>query len=45
MEYKNGEQELTNRQKEVLAIYTRFHATNKHKMSSIPVCKIPENLK
>ena len=30
----------TERQKEVLAIYTRFHNANKHKMMPIPVCKI-----
>ena len=36
---------LTNRQEEVIKIYNRFHAANKHKMIPIPVCIIPENLK
>jgi NAD+ synthase len=30
----------TERQKEVLEIYNRFHTANKHKMVEIPVCKI-----
>jgi NAD+ synthase len=30
----------TERQKEVLEIYKRFHNSNKHKMVEIPVCKI-----
>ncbi len=29
------------RQKEVLKIYLRFHSANKHKMIAIPVCEIP----
>jgi len=42
----NGEEEiLTPRQKEVLAIYRRFHIQNKHKMDPIPVCKVPKDLK
>ena len=36
---------LDARQKEVLAIYRRFHRTNQHKMNPIPVCSIPESLK
>jgi len=39
------ESELSDRQKEVLAIYRRFHAANRHKMDSIPVCNIPDSLK
>lgn len=35
----------TERQKEVLKIYIRFHNANRHKMNSIPVCEIPEELK
>lgn len=35
---------LTDRQKEVLEIYNRFHTANKHKMVEIPVCKIPKFL-
>jgi len=36
---------LNERQKKVLSIYKGFHTANKHKMDSIPVCQIPENLK
>ena len=36
---------LTERQKEVLAIFRRFHAQNRHKMDPIPVIKIPEELR
>lgn len=36
---------LTERQQEVLKIYTRFNRANKHKMNPIPVCIIPEKLK
>ena len=31
---------LSERQKEVLAIYTRMHKANRHKMEAIPVCKL-----
>ena len=33
----SGGHELTNRQKEVLEIYNRFHNQNKHKMIPIPI--------
>lgn len=36
---------LSDRQKEVLAIYRRFNRANRHKMDPIPVCEIPENLR
>ena len=36
---------LTKRQKEVLSIYHRFHARNKHKMDPIPIIKIPDQLR
>ena len=36
---------LSERQKQVLHIYRRFHHANKHKMDPVPVCKIPEKLK
>jgi NAD+ synthase len=32
---------LTERQKQVLSIYTKFHLSNKHKMLPIPVCPLP----
>ena len=35
---------LSERQKEVLAIYRRMNATNQHKMRPIPVCEIPREL-
>ncbi len=40
MEFKGDEQKLSNRQKEVLAIFRRFNRANQHKMKPIPVCKI-----
>lgn len=36
---------LTTRQTDVLAIYKRFHAANRHKMEPIPVCEIPAALR
>ena len=36
---------LDNRQREVLAIYRRLNAGNKHKMEPIPVCMIPDALR
>lgn len=36
---------LSNRQKEVLEIFTKLHAANQHKMIPIPVCQIPKSLK
>lgn len=45
MLFKGDENELSNRQKEVLAIYNKFHIANKHKMIPIPVCLVPEGLK
>lgn len=41
----SGESALDSRQKEILAIYRKFHSANKHKMAPIPVLKIPESLK
>jgi NAD+ synthase len=40
-----GEDQLNARQKEVLAIYRRFHQINRHKMDPIPALKIPESLR
>jgi len=43
---KNKEtKNLSKRQQEVIEIYNKFHAANKHKMMAIPVCNIPDNLK
>lgn len=36
---------LTPRQEEVLAIYRRLHAANRHKMDPIPVCTVPDAVK
>ena len=45
MEFSGDEQVLSEREKEVLAIYQRLHRLNKHKMIPIPVCEIPKMLK
>ncbi|PWQ95837.1 NAD(+) synthase [Leucothrix pacifica] len=48
MEYdsaKQPESSLSEREKEVLAIYTRLNRANQHKMNPIPVCEIPADLK
>lgn len=37
--------DLTARQREVLAIFDRMHAANRHKMDPIPVCTIPAHLR
>lgn len=39
-----SEDDLTDRQKEVLTIYRKFNRANRHKMDPIPVCQIPEDL-
>jgi len=33
------------REREVFEIFMRFNTSNKHKMTAIPVCEIPKNLK
>ena len=47
MQYLDSSQKgpLNERQKNIVAIYKKFHVANKHKMDPIPVCRIPENLK
>lgn len=44
MEFDGKEGELSERQKEVLSIYRKFHRINQHKMIPIPVCAIPDSL-
>ena len=45
-EAESGDEEaLDARQKEVLAIYRRFHKANQHKMEPVPVLMIPEWLR
>lgn len=45
VETNGDESELSLREKEVLAIFKRMNAANRHKMIPIPVCKIPEAFK
>ena len=45
MEFQGNESGLSDRQREVLAIYRRFNAVNQHKMQPIPVCLIPDELR
>ncbi|WP_299977794.1 NAD(+) synthase [Desulfobacula sp.] len=47
MQYLESPQKepLSARQEKILAIYEKFHTTNKHKMDPVPVCRIPENFK
>lgn len=45
MDYTGNENDLSDRQLEVLKIYRKFHAQNKHKMEPIPVCIIPKEFK
>ena len=42
---KNDTSDLTERQKDVLKIYSTWHHKNKHKVEPIPVCLIPIKLK
>ena len=44
MNYKH-KKILTLREKKVLSIYNNLNSINKHKMISIPICKIPKQLK
>lgn len=45
MAFQGDASQITPRQKEVLAIFNRLNALNKHKMEPIPVCIVPTNLK
>lgn len=45
MEYKGDLNDLSDRQREVVEIYKRYHRANLHKMEPIPVCTIPSDLK
>ena len=42
---QKDDNEPSDRQKQVLQIYRQFHDANKHKMTPIPICKIPESLR
>ena len=41
MSFEGDENNISNRKKEVLAIYKSFNTKNKHKMIPIPVCIVP----
>ncbi len=45
MNFNGYDNSLSERKKEVLKIYTTFNHANKHKMTDIPVCKIPKHLR
>jgi NAD+ synthase len=45
MEYIGSEDNLSDRQREVLSIYRSYHRRNRHKMEPIPVCTIPDAVK
>jgi len=45
MMFTGEESTLSARQKEVLGIFRKFNAINKHKMVPIPVCEIPDTLR
>lgn len=45
MQFDGATDSLSERQKEVLAIYKRLNKMNSHKIEPIPVCLIPNNLK
>lgn len=45
MDFKGDETALGNREREVLTIYRRLNAANRHKMEPIPVCVIPDQLR
>ena len=45
MVFNGDKNSLTKRKKKVLEIYTNLNRANQHKMHSIPICKIPENIK
>ena len=45
MSFEGEAADLNARQREVLAIYRRLNAANRHKMEPIPVCLIPDALR
>lgn len=44
MEFKGSEEQLSQREMEVLAIFKKLNGMNQHKMNPIPVCQIPKDL-
>jgi NAD+ synthase len=45
LEKGTNPKEFNSEMKEKYTIYKKHHLANKHKMISIPVCKIPNELK
>ncbi len=45
MNYMEGNEKPSKREREVLAIYQKLNRQNQHKMQPIPVCTIPEDLR
>ena len=45
MAFNGNTNSLTERDKQVIQIYTKLNRANQHKMHAIPICEIPENLK
>ncbi|WP_093240027.1 NAD(+) synthase [Psychroflexus halocasei] len=45
MTFKGDVTQLSKRQTEVLEIFQRLNKQNQHKVTPIPICEIPENLK
>jgi NAD+ synthase len=43
MDFEGDENNLTNRQKEILVLYRKLNKVNQHKMQPIPVCLIPKS--
>lgn len=45
MAFSGNENQLDNRQSEILAIFRKLHRQNQHKMLPIPTCLIPDKLR
>ena len=45
MEFSDDEKKLSKREIEVLKIFKNLNKKNKHKMTPIPICNIPNSLK
>tara|TARA_B100001758_G_scaffold247957_1_gene269143 strand:- start:15512 stop:16285 length:774 start_codon:yes stop_codon:yes gene_type:complete len=45
MNLSGNKSDLSKREIKILSIYTKLNKANQHKMTTIPICKIPNNLK
>jgi NAD+ synthase len=45
MEFSGDESVLSERERKVLTIFRKLNGSNRHKMESIPVCRIPDALR